>query len=225
MSGGAPRAAGAPQKYKVVFLGDEAAGKTSVVRRYMYDTFEESCQATIGMDFQSKTVYLEDRTLRLQLWDTAGQERFRSLIPSYIRDASAAVVVYDITKRGSFAGTRKWIEEVRNERGENALVALVGNKSDLSSEREVSEDEGREQAQDMGTLFIETSARTGDNIKDLFQEVAAKLPTTLPEAGGGSTSSKEGTNRSTGGTGGPSIQLRPEAAAEGGGKKKDSCKC
>merc|ERR550525_1084046 len=116
---------GPPSKYKVVFLGDEAAGKTSLVRRYMYDTFEDQVQATIGMDFQSKTVHLDDRTVRLQLWDTAGQERFRSLIPSYIRDAAAAIVVSDITRRASFDGTRKWISEVRAERGESTVIVLV----------------------------------------------------------------------------------------------------
>lgn|SRR3990167_419758 len=84
-------------KYKLVFLGDQSVGKTSIVTRFMYDTFDSTYQATIGIDFLSKTMYLEDRTVRLQLWDTAGQERFRSLIPSYIRDSSVAVIVYDIT--------------------------------------------------------------------------------------------------------------------------------
>lgn len=74
-----------------------AVGKTSLITRFMYDTFDNTYQATIGIDFLSKTMYLEDRTVRLQLWDTAGQERFRSLIPSYIRDSTVAVVVYDIT--------------------------------------------------------------------------------------------------------------------------------
>ena len=86
-------------KYKLVFLGDQSVGKTSIVTRFMYDTFDSSYQATIGIDFLSKTMYLEDRTVRLQLWDTAGQERFRSLIPSYIRDSSVAVTVYDITSK------------------------------------------------------------------------------------------------------------------------------
>ena len=99
-----------------VFLGDQAVGKTSVITRFMYDKFEANYAATIGIDFLSKTVYLEERTVRLQLWDTAGQERFRSLIPSYIRDSSAAVVVYDVTNRQSFLNTTRWIEEVR-ERG------------------------------------------------------------------------------------------------------------
>ena len=103
----------------------------------MYDSFDSTYQATIGIDFLSKTMYLEDRTVRLQLWDTAGQERFRSLIPSYIRDSSVAVVVYDITSQKSFQQTRKWVDDVRGERGNDVIIVLVGNKTDLSEKREV----------------------------------------------------------------------------------------
>lgn len=209
------------QKYKVVFLGDEAAGKTSLVRRYMYDTFEESIQATIAMDFQSKTVYLDDRTVRLQLWDTAGQERFRSLIPSYIRDAAAAVVVYDLTKRSSFLGTKKWIDDVRTERGADAVVALVGNKSDLTSQREVSTEEGRRQADEMGVTFVETSAKLGHNVTSLFQCVASALP-----AGSAAQGASKGTNagiaaptaESSGG-----VRLRAETKSERATKEKCQC--
>ena len=88
-----------------------------------------------GIDFLSKTMYLEDRTVRLQLWDTAGQERFRSLIPSYIRDSTVAVVVYDITNANSFHQTSKWIDDVRTERGSDVIIMLVGNKTDLSDKR------------------------------------------------------------------------------------------
>lgn len=108
----------------------------------MYDKFDNSYQATIGIDFLSKTMYLEDRTVRLQLWDTAGQERFRSLIPSYIRDSSVAVVVYDVSSRSSFANTSRWIDEVRTERGSDVIIVLVGNKTDLTDKREVSVEEG-----------------------------------------------------------------------------------
>jgi Ras-related protein Rab-6A len=90
------------RKFKLVFLGEQSVGKTSLITRFMYDSFDNTYQATIGIDFLSKTMYLEDRTVRLQLWDTAGQERFRSLIPSYIRDSTVAVVVYDITNSNSF---------------------------------------------------------------------------------------------------------------------------
>lgn len=137
---------------------------------------DKKYQATIGIDFLSKTMYLEDRTVRLQLWDTAGQERFRSLIPSYIRDSSVAVVVYDITQRASFLNTSKWIEDVRNERGNDVIVVLVGNKTDLTERRQVSVEEGEDKAQKEGILFIESSAKAGFNIKSLFRKLATALP-------------------------------------------------
>jgi len=97
----------------------------------MYDRFDSTYQPTIGIDFFSYPMYLEDKTVRLQVWDTAGQERFRSLAPSYIRDSLVAVVCYDITSRDSFDSSSKWIEDVRNVRGTNVIMVLVGNKIDL----------------------------------------------------------------------------------------------
>jgi len=142
----------------------------------MYDSFDNTYQATIGIDFLSKTMYLEDRTVRLQLWDTAGQERFRSLIPSYIRDSTVAVVVYDITNINSFNQTNKWIDDVRIERGNDVIIMLVGNKTDLADKRQVSIDEGEKKAKELNVMFIETSAKAGYNVKQLFRRVAAVLP-------------------------------------------------
>ena len=167
----------APKKFKVVVLGDELASKTSLVCRYVDDTFEEHPPSTIGVNLHSKTAYLEDgRSLRLQLWDTAGQERYHSLIPSYIRDAAAAVVVYDITSQSSFQKTRSWVAFARAERGNEAVLALVGNKSDLASDRQVSEEEGKELAKELGLMFMETSAKRGENVTMLFQQLASVLP-------------------------------------------------
>eukprot|EP00483_Globobulimina_turgida_P013582 UN13607 len=163
-------------KYKLVFLGDESVGKTSIITRFMYDHFDDTYQATIGIDFLSKTMYLEDRVLRLQLWDTAGQERFRSLIPSYIRDSSVAIVVYDITNKTSFLNTHKWIEDVREERGDDVVIMLVGNKIDLNDHRQVTKNEGEEKSNQLNVMFMETSAKSGDNIKSLFRKVATNLP-------------------------------------------------
>lgn len=163
-------------KYKLVFLGDQSVGKTSIITRFMYDKFDNTYQATIGIDFLSKTMYLEDRTVRLQLWDTAGQERFRSLIPSYIRDSSVAVVVYDVSNRQSFLNTARWIEEVRTERGSDVIIVLVGNKTDLVDKRQVSIEEGDAKAREFSVMFIETSAKAGFNIKALFRKIAAALP-------------------------------------------------
>ena len=142
----------------------------------MYDHFDDTYQATIGIDFLSKTMYLEDRVLRLQLWDTAGQERFRSLIPSYIRDASVAIVVYDITNRESFLNANKWIEDVVEERGSDVVILLVGNKIDLNDHRAVTRNEGQEKAKQLGVIFKEISAKSAENVKSTFREVANKLP-------------------------------------------------
>jgi len=121
-------------------------------------------------------MYLEDRTVRLQLWDTAGQERFRSLIPSYIRDSSVAVVVYDISNAKSFQNTRKWVDDVRGERGNDVIIVLVGNKTDLNDKREVTTQQGEEEAKKNNLMFIETSAKVGHNVKNLFRRIAQALP-------------------------------------------------
>lgn len=145
-------------------------------------------------------MYLEDRTVRLQLWDTAGQERFRSLIPSYIRDSSVAVVVYDISSMfyttpdgrlvtgdgrrcantcadaKSFQNTKKWIDDVRAERGNDVIIVLVGNKTDLNDKREVTTQQGEEEAKKNNLMFVETSAKLGHNVKNLFKRIAQALP-------------------------------------------------
>ncbi|KAL5963697.1 Ras-related protein Rab-6A [Taenia solium] len=163
------------RKFKLVFLGEQSVGKTSLITRFMYETFDSVYQATIGIDFLSKTMYLEDRTIRLQLWDTAGQERFRSLIPSYIRDSSVAVVVYDICMRESFSQTTKWIDDVRNERGNDVIIMLVGNKTDLADKRKVTTEEGERLAKELNVMFVETSAKAGYNVKNLFRRIATEL--------------------------------------------------
>ncbi|SPO30509.1 probable YPT6 - GTP-binding protein of the rab family [Ustilago trichophora] len=178
---------------KLVFLGEQSVGKTSLITRFMYDTFDNTYQATIGIDFLSKTMYLEDRTVRLQLWDTAGQERFRSLIPSYIRDSSVAVVVYDITNRASFQNTSKWVDDVRAERGNDVIIVLVGNKTDLSDKRQVTTEEAEKKAQEFNVMFIETSAKAGHNVKVLFKKIAQALPgmdKDADAANGGATANK-----------------------------------
>uniref|UniRef100_A0A7S0I5Y7 Uncharacterized protein n=1 Tax=Phaeocystis antarctica TaxID=33657 RepID=A0A7S0I5Y7_9EUKA len=164
------------QKYKLVFIGDQSVGKTSIISRFMYDQFDTHYASTIGIDFVSKSVPVDNGTVRLQLWDTAGQERFRSLIPSYIRDSQVAVIVFDLTSRESFASTAKWILDVRAQRGTDVIIVLVGNKTDLASERQVSSAEIEARASEQDILFIETSAKEGFNIKLLFRRLATALP-------------------------------------------------
>ncbi|OMJ74755.1 hypothetical protein SteCoe_26267 [Stentor coeruleus] len=172
----------AQAKHKLVFLGDIYVGKTSIINRFMYESFDTNYQATIGIDFLSKTLYLDDRTVRLQLWDTAGQERFRSLIPNYIRDSSVAVIVFDITNKQTFINCDKWIEDVKNERGDDVIIVLVGNKIDRADERTVTQEDGQNKAKSIDGIYVETSAKTGDNVKQLFKQIATTLPGDKPQA-------------------------------------------
>uniref|UniRef100_A0A8C1I4S5 RAB6B, member RAS oncogene family b n=1 Tax=Cyprinus carpio carpio TaxID=630221 RepID=A0A8C1I4S5_CYPCA len=164
------------RKFKLVFLGEQSVGKTSLITRFMYDSFDNTYQnfdAVIKISHPNIYIFLQ---VRLQLWDTAGQERFRSLIPSYIRDSTVAVVVYDITNVNSFQLTSKWIDDVRTERGSDVIIMLVGNKTDLEEKRQITIEEGEQRAKELNVMFIETSAKTGSNVKQLFRRVAAALP-------------------------------------------------
>jgi len=165
----------------------------------MYDKFESAYQATIGIDFLSKTVHVDGDTVRLQLWDTAGQERFRSLIPAYLRDSAVAVCVYDVTDRRSFDATRHWVDEVRAERGSDVVVALVGNKIDLVDGRVVSSAEGEAHAASLKALFAETSALEGTGVQALFTRVVRAV--IEAEGGGGDEGAGDGADGGKGGGG------------------------
>lgn len=145
-------------KYKIVFLGEQSVGKTSLITRFMYGSFDPNNQATIGIDFLSKTIYPEssdnensDKVIRLQLWDTAGQERFRSLIPSYIRDSNVAILIYDITSKATFEYLDSWYEDIKQQKHDfeeqlesgEFVIVIVGNKFDLAEEN-ISNGEGIE---------------------------------------------------------------------------------
>lgn len=157
-------------KYKIIFLGDQSTGKSSIINRFVNNQFDTTYQATIGLDFLSKNVQIGDQDVRLLLYDTAGQEKFRSLIPMYIRDAQIVFFVYDITRRDSFDNIPKWFTDVLELKTTEAIYVLIGNKIDLNSERTVKEDEGKKFAMEKNILFQEVSAKTGDNFENLFYE-------------------------------------------------------
>jgi len=162
--------------YKLVLLGDAAVGKSSSVERFVKNEFFEFQQPTIGAAFLTQSVQLDDYIVRFEIWDTAGQERYRSLAPMYYRGAAAALVVYDITDQDSFTGAKTWIEELQRQGSADIVIGLAGNKCDLSSKRAVPLQEAKGYAQDNGCIFFETSAKTGENIVNIFTNIAKRLP-------------------------------------------------
>ena len=162
------------KKFKIVFLGDQNVGKSCVISRYVYDSFDENSNATIGVDFVVKSVFYHENTYKIHFWDTAGQERFHSLIPSYIKDCQIAILVYDVSSRQTFDNLDKWITKIHEERGEDICLALLGNKIDIPT-REVTTEEGFEKAKSIKALFSECSAKTGVGIQKAFEMVISSL--------------------------------------------------
>ncbi|KAM3146594.1 hypothetical protein pb186bvf_001124 [Paramecium bursaria] len=162
-------------KFKLVFIGDQSVGKTSIIARFVYETIPEQHQPTIGIDFLSKCINIDGKTVRLQLWDTAGQERFRSLIPSYIRDSNAAILCYDVTNLSTFENISRWLDYVKEERGSDVLTILVANKIDVKQNRVVSQEEGAKYAKENDMLYFECSAKEGTNITGMFKDIGITL--------------------------------------------------
>lgn len=183
--------------FKLVLLGDSAVGKSSCVNRFVKDEFLAFQQPTIGAAFMTNTVHLSDVVVKFEIWDTAGwdfvcfysrltrligQERYRSLAPMYYRGAACALVVFDITDRTSFEGAKSWIEELYTQGSPEVIVALAGNKVDLDSSRVVETDEAQAYCSEHGCIYLETSAKTGQNINKIFQEIAKAMPKTSTDA-------------------------------------------
>lgn len=158
---------------KVVLVGDTKVGKSCVLSRFVQGTFDRNMPATIGAAFLTKVVTTSSGPVRLQLWDTAGQEKFRSLAPMYYRSSSVALMVYDVTSRESLESLDDWASEIQDKAPHNIKFVVIGNKCDLTEERVISTEMGKNVAQQLGaTLFGETSAKSGEGISEIFSKIA-----------------------------------------------------
>ncbi|GAQ84669.1 Rab family GTPase [Klebsormidium nitens] len=164
------------RRVKLVLLGDSGVGKSCIVLRFVKGQFDPNNKVTVGASFLSQTLKLGESTIKFEIWDTAGQERYASLAPLYYRGASAAIVAYDITAPESFQKAQYWVKELQKHGSPNIVIALVGNKADLADKRALQREEAETYAESNGMFYIETSAKTADNIQELFQSIASKLP-------------------------------------------------
>ncbi|KAF9580758.1 hypothetical protein BGW38_002462 [Lunasporangiospora selenospora] len=238
-----------PVQVKLVLLGEAAVGKSSLVLRFVNDEFQENKEPTIGAAFLTQKCRLEDKVIKFEIWDTAGQERFHSLAPMYYRNAQAAVVVYDVTKTSSLEKAKSWVKELQRQANPNIVIALTGNKVTCADDEETVEDEEEDAqevdydeddeedyrvsrqvpteeasayAQESGLLFFETSAKSGQGVREVFTEIAKKIPLEhiLASTRGGAR--PNGTNGNNG-----RVDLQRDGANGrlGGPQEKGACAC
>ena len=162
---------------KVVLIGESGTGKTSIIQRFSYNLFDSNCASSISSQYISKTIDLKDinQSLKFDIWDTAGQEKYRSMAKLFYKDAKIILFVYDITSLNSFNELRNyWITQVKENCEPNILFGVVANKNDLYNDQQVPKEEGVKLADEIGAIFQMTSAKSGNGINNLFNNIARK---------------------------------------------------
>ena len=165
--------------FKLILVGDSYVGKTNILSKYIKDEFNLNTKSTVGVEFGTKILKIEDKIIKAQIWDTAGQERYKSITSTYYKGAKGAFIVYDITNRLSFESVDKWIQDLNLNSDKNITLLLIGNKKDLADKREVTTEEGEEKAKSFGLAFLETSALTGENIDKVFDYILKEVFTKI----------------------------------------------
>jgi len=161
--------------FKILVIGDSAVGKSALLMRFTEDQFQENFISTIGIDFKAKVITIDGVRIKLQVWDTAGQERFRTITTAYFRSAVGILLVYDITNSDSFLNLGQWVKSIDMHASGEVVRLLVGNKSDLIDKRVVEKERGASLADEFGIQFFESSAKSGENVNELFQWLARKV--------------------------------------------------
>uniref|UniRef100_A0A3B3DC73 small monomeric GTPase n=2 Tax=Oryzias melastigma TaxID=30732 RepID=A0A3B3DC73_ORYME len=157
--------------FKLLIIGNSSVGKTSFLFRYADDCFTPAFVSTVGIDFKVKTVFRQNKRIKLQIWDTAGQERYRTITTAYYRGAMGFLLMYDISNLESFNAVKDWATQIKMYSLNNAQVILVGNKCDLEDDRDIPTEDGQRLADDLGFQFFEASAKENINVKQVFEHL------------------------------------------------------
>jgi small GTP-binding protein len=160
---------------KIVLIGDSGVGKTNILARFTRDQFNPESKSTIGVEFATKTLEVNGKSVKAQIWDTAGQERYRAITSAYYRGAIGALLIYDITTALTFSALPKWLSELKENADPNIVIMLVGNKLDLAEKRAVASEEGVGFSQSDNLLFIETSAKDSTNVTEAFTTLITEV--------------------------------------------------
>ena len=161
--------------FKILLLGDSGVGKSSLLLRYTKNEFTTDMRSTIGVEFGLKYITIDNLQLKVQIWDTAGMERYRSITNAYYKGAKGVIVVYDICRKQSFENVDKWIDDFKSKGDEDAVILLIGNKSDLSEQREVTVEEGEIKAKKNKFGFMEASAKDNNNVQKAFETLFGEI--------------------------------------------------
>uniref|UniRef100_A0A667YHT5 Ras-related protein Rab-3 n=2 Tax=Euacanthomorphacea TaxID=123369 RepID=A0A667YHT5_9TELE len=182
--------------FKILIIGNSSVGKTSFLFRYADDSFTPAFVSTVGIDFKVKTIYRNDKRIKLQIWDTAGQERYRTITTAYYRGAMGFILMYDITNEESFNAVQDWSTQIKTYSWDNAQVLLVGNKCDMEDERVVAGERGRQLSEHLGFEFFEASAKDNINVKQTFERlvdiICEKMSESLDAGDPAVTGAKQG---------------------------------
>ncbi|KAH0916380.1 hypothetical protein HID58_030826, partial [Brassica napus] len=161
--------------FKVVLIGDSGVGKSNLLSRFTKNEFNLESKSTIGVEFATRTLKVDEKVVKAQIWDTAGQERYRAITSAYYRGAVGALLVYDTTRRATFENVDRWLKELKNHTDPNIVVMLVGNKSDLRHLLAVPTEDGKSYAEQESLCFMETSALEATNVEEAFAEVLTQI--------------------------------------------------
>ena len=162
--------------YKVLLLGDSTVGKTCFLMKYTDKTFQDIHMSTIGLDYRLKAMKLKSgKKIKLQIWDTAGQDRFRAITKNYYKGSHGIILIYDVTSIQTYENIKTWVSQIREEASSNVVIYIVGNKIDMEEERKVSKEEGKNLADELGFPFAETSAKTGINVNETFEDLVERV--------------------------------------------------